>query len=53
MGLRPTNGDEKPLHPVIPSIHSLGAAHGEQKLGSSLKLGHEAWESWEDAVRQL
>jgi len=37
----------------LQSIHSLSAAHAEQKLGSSLKLGQEAWESWGDAVRQL
>ena len=38
---------------LLQSINSLVAAHGEQKLGSSLKLGYEACEGGEDVDRQL
>ena len=38
---------------LLQSIDSLAAAHGEQKLGSSLKLGYELCEGAEDVDRQL
>ena len=37
----------------LQSIHSLWAAHPEQKLGSRLKFEYEVWEGRQDAVRQL
>ena len=38
---------------IILSIDSVRAAHDEQKLGSSLKLGYEVCEGGEDVDRQL
>ena len=48
----PSSIEDNPLS-VILSIDSVRAAHDEQKLGSSLKLGYEVCEGSQDVDRQL